>query len=56
VIDALCDPDVPPLPPHIAFEEAKAFTFALAKGDSDAAGISVQALKQTVGGLLPRRS
>jgi pyruvate dehydrogenase (quinone) len=56
VIDALCDPDVPPLPPHITLEQAKAFTFALAKGDSDAGGISVQALKQTVGGLLPHRS
>ena len=23
VIDALCDPDVPPLPPHITFEQAR---------------------------------
>jgi pyruvate dehydrogenase (quinone) len=56
VIDALCDPDVPPLPPHITLEQAKAFTFALAKGDSDAVGISLEALRQTVGGLLPHRS
>jgi hypothetical protein len=37
------------LPPHITLEQAKAFTFALAKGDSEAVGISVQSLKQTVG-------
>ena len=27
VINAYTDPDVPPLPPHITFEEAKDFTF-----------------------------
>jgi pyruvate dehydrogenase (quinone) len=56
LIDALCDPDVPPLPPHITLAEAKAFTFALAKGDSDSAGIAKQSIKQTIGGMLPHRS
>jgi pyruvate dehydrogenase (quinone) len=53
VLDARCDPDVPPLPPHITLEQAKAFTFAVAKGDPDAVGITVQSLKQKVGEFLP---
>jgi pyruvate dehydrogenase (quinone) len=56
VIDALCDPDVPPLPPHITLAQAKAFTFALAKGDSDGLGIAVQSIKQKVDEILPHRS
>jgi pyruvate dehydrogenase (quinone) len=56
VIDALCDPDVPPLPPHITLEQAKAFTFALGKGDSDSIGITVQAIKQKVDEILPHRA
>jgi pyruvate dehydrogenase (quinone) len=56
VIDALCDPDVPPLPPHITLAQAKAFTFALGKGDSDSLGIAVQAIKQKVDEILPHRS
>jgi pyruvate dehydrogenase (quinone) len=33
VIDAVVDPEVPPLPPHITLEQAKAFTSALRHGD-----------------------
>ena len=33
VLEAVTDPEVPPLPPHITLEQAKAFTFALGKGD-----------------------
>ena len=39
VIDAVVDPDVPPLPPHITFDEAKSMTMALLKGDPNARGI-----------------
>src|SRR5204862_63838 len=40
VIDALTDPSVPPLPPHITLKQAKAMMFALAKDDPDrAAGV-----------------
>jgi pyruvate dehydrogenase (quinone) len=53
VLDARCDPNTPPLPPHITLEQAKAFTFAVAKGDEDAVGIAVQAFKQKVGEFLP---
>ncbi len=33
VIDAICDPDVPPLPPHITFEQAKGYMSTIFKGD-----------------------
>jgi pyruvate dehydrogenase (quinone) len=52
VIDARCDPDVPPLPPHITFEQAKGYMFAIAKGDPNLMGIAKQSVKQMAGTLL----
>jgi pyruvate dehydrogenase (quinone) len=46
VIEFVTDPDVPPLPPHIPFSQAKAFMTALAKGDSDAPGIIRQTMRE----------
>jgi len=45
VIEAMVDPDVPPLPPHITLEQAKSFTTALLKGDPEARGIMEQAFR-----------
>jgi pyruvate dehydrogenase (quinone) len=39
VIDAVTDPDVPPLPPHITFDQARSMASALLRGDPDAAGV-----------------
>jgi pyruvate dehydrogenase (quinone) len=36
VVEVHTDPNVPPLPPHISFEHAKAYAKAIAKGDPDA--------------------
>lgn len=44
VINAYTDPDVPPLPPHITFEQARKFMFSL-RGDEDTAGELLQAAK-----------
>jgi pyruvate dehydrogenase (quinone) len=33
VIEAVVDPEVPPLPPHIQFEQAKQIAAAIRKGD-----------------------
>ena len=44
LFEAVTDPNVPPLPPHITFEQAKAFTSSVLKGDADRLGF----LKQTV--------
>jgi pyruvate dehydrogenase (quinone) len=54
VIDALCDPDVPPLPPHITFEQAKGYMSALFKRDPNLAGITKQSVKQMLSGFLVR--
>ncbi len=46
VIDAHCDPDVPPLPPHITFKQAKGYMSSLMKGDPNEIGIIGQSAKQ----------
>ncbi|WP_166825779.1 thiamine pyrophosphate-requiring protein [Thalassoroseus pseudoceratinae] len=39
VIDALCDPEVPPLPPHTTFDQAMGMLKSLIKGDPEAGDI-----------------
>jgi pyruvate dehydrogenase (quinone) len=51
VIEAITDPDVPPLPPHINFKEAAALASSMLKGDSDAGGVIRQSAKQALAGL-----
>lgn len=36
VLDVLTDPNVPPLPPHVTFKQARNFAAALMRGDPDA--------------------
>jgi len=45
VIDAICDPNVPPMPPHVSWEESRALLSALIKGDPDTGEIVRQVLK-----------
>ncbi|QXE89933.1 thiamine pyrophosphate-requiring protein [Geomonas subterranea] len=54
VIDARCDPDVPPLPPHITFDQAKGLLSSLFKGDPNLGGIVTQSAKQMMSTLLAR--
>ena len=42
VLEVVTDPDVPPLPPHVKFEQAKSLMFALAKGDPRIEGVVKQ--------------
>ncbi len=49
VIDALTDPDVPTLPPHISLSQARSYAKALAAGDPDAGGILWQTFKRVTG-------
>jgi pyruvate dehydrogenase (quinone) len=53
LIEAITDPDVPTLPPHITLKQAKNFATSLVKGDPEEAGIVRQAVKGMVEGLLP---
>ena len=46
VIDAVVDPDVPPLPPHITLTQAKAFMMSVLKGDPERKGFVKQAIEQ----------
>jgi len=55
VVDALCDPNVPPLPPHITVKEARAFITALRKGDPDATAVIEQSFKEKILEFLPGR-
>ena len=55
VVEAITDPDVPPLPPHITLEQARAFTSSFIKGDVDRVGIAKQAVKEMVAGIIPGR-
>jgi pyruvate dehydrogenase (quinone) len=52
VIEAVTDPNVPPLPPHITLEQARHFAFAIAKGDPDAYEVIEQSLKDKVAEIL----
>src|SRR5829696_4498082 len=45
VYEAITDPEVPPLPPHIRFEQAKELAKALSKGDPNSIRIVKQSLK-----------
>ncbi len=53
VLDVRCDPDVPPIPPHATFEQAKSLVHAVLGGDDDAPGFIKQGLKQKVQQYLP---
>ena len=55
VLEAVTDPDVPPLPPHITLAQARALTFALAKGDPEFGGIVRQSFRQKIDELVPFR-
>ena len=55
VLEAMTDPSVPPLPPHITIDQAKALTASLLAGDPDAKDIMKQSFKQKVEEFLPGR-
>ncbi len=55
IYEAVTDPEVPPLPPHITIEQAKALTSALMAGDEHAGRIVRQSFKQKIEEFLPGR-
>ena len=55
VYEALTDPEVPTLPPHISFEEAKNFMESMIKGDPDAPGMIRGAFKEAMATFLPHK-
>src|SRR5213596_36495 len=55
VLEAITDPEVPTLPPHITFEEAKKFTESMVKGEPHLGHIIKQTFKEAVEGFLPQK-
>jgi len=55
VLEAVTDPEVPPLPPHITIQQAKAMSSALLGGDPNAARIVRQTFRQKVGEFFAAR-
>jgi pyruvate dehydrogenase (quinone) len=53
VLDVRCDPEVPPIPPHATFEQIKAATEAVLKGDPDALHLLKEGVKTKAQELLP---
>jgi len=55
VIDAVTDPEVPPLPPHITIEQARHFISAIRGGDPDSRALISESFKQKILEFLPGR-
>jgi pyruvate dehydrogenase (quinone) len=55
LVEAIVDPEVPPLPPHITLEEAKQFMSAVLRGDPDRGAFIKQSFKQKVEEFIPGR-
>ena len=53
VIEVKTDPEVPPLPPHIGFEQAWKFMQTIAKGDTGGSHLIVESARQVLSGILP---
>jgi pyruvate dehydrogenase (quinone) len=53
IVDALTDPSVPPLPPHINLKQAKAFASSIFKGDTNAWDMIKQTYKEVIDTYLP---
>ncbi|BBU31310.1 thiamine pyrophosphate-requiring protein [Burkholderia sp. THE68] len=53
VIEVKTDPNVPPLPPHITLQQAKAFATTLMKGDPQQGNVIVDTARQVLGAVLP---
>jgi pyruvate dehydrogenase (quinone) len=54
VVEFVVDPEVPPLPPHISFEQAVAFWKSIYKGDVHKWRMIKQSFKDVVEDYLPK--
>ena len=55
LLDVRCDPEVPPIPPHATFDQAKSAAEAVLKGDPDAWHLITQGVRTKVQEFLPGR-
>jgi pyruvate dehydrogenase (quinone) len=54
IVDAYTDPNVPPLPPHVTMDQAKAFVSSMLKGDPDAPKPFLASISQALRGIFHR--
>lgn len=55
IFEAATDPNVPPMPPHITFEQAKAFMSSIIQGDVDSWDMIKQTYKDVVAEYFPEK-
>ena len=55
VIDALTDPEVPTLPPHISIKQAQHFMSSILEGDTGGSSMIRGAFKEALQGMIPHR-
>ena len=53
VLEVKTDPEIPPLPPHISFEQARKFTSMLLKGDPEEGHLLAATARQVLASVLP---
>jgi pyruvate dehydrogenase (quinone) len=53
VVDVLTDPNVPTIPPHITFQQAKHYLTSMASGDPDAMGMVKQSFRDVFASWVP---
>jgi pyruvate dehydrogenase (quinone) len=54
VVEAVVDPEVPPLPPHISVKQAKNFMSSILEGDTHARGMIRQSFRDLLENWLPQ--
>jgi len=55
VIEVKADPSVPPWPPHLTLEQAKAFARSMFEGDPDTRNVLRNTARQVLASVLPRK-
>jgi pyruvate dehydrogenase (quinone) len=55
VLEAVVDPEVPPMPPHVDLEQVTNMAEALVKGDPERADVMQKSLREKLVELLPKR-
>jgi pyruvate dehydrogenase (quinone) len=55
VLEAVVDPEIPPLPPHVTGDQMKKMARAMVKGDPEASGVMEKSLRAKIEELLPGR-
>ena len=53
VLDMVTDPEVPPLPPHLSYDQAKSLLASILKGDPEAGRVARHSFVQAMKGWLP---